>query len=448
MILMSTVMLVVWVCVLSGTALADEIVTVNYASVIGPVTYKGTGFLHGPTAQMSSSVTAPLKLQQFRTTARWVRQLYSRYKAIGITRIVSSMCDDFASGYICSGGPFPGDGGDWTSWETFVGSVYDQDQAAGATDVIYQPWNEPDASFPRSREQFFETYRRALTVLRNRNPNVKVAASTFEQYLDVSALHAFLDMIKANSCGTGFTNCYPTYFDWHELGTGSGADIVGHVDDAIAYMASIGISPTIPISITEYGPPSTLHFLSPGDAVRFLAKIERRTQITAANRACWPEGDGTGCDNLSGLIRAQDFSTRSLWWAYKFYADMTGNIVTLTPQAGGTLDGVASRATNGSSIILLGADYGAATQSSVTVQLTGLTGVTSMQVVVNYIQNQVGTAVTSIPQVQNTTIPITSGMGTITLPNVGGGDGYQVILTPASGGDTTAPAAPTALTVR
>lgn len=456
MIVMRTVMVVVWIGVLISTALADETVTVNYASVIGPVTYRSAGYLHGPagppyTAWPSDAQMLPLKLQQYRTGNHWSRSaIYAKVKTWGVTRIISSLCDDFSSGYICSGGPFPGDGGDWASWETYVGQQWDLDQAAGAIDMIYNPWNEPDASWPRGEAQFFEMWRRTVNVLRGRNPNVKIGGPSNEQYVNVSFMHHFLDYIKATNCG-GQGNCYPTYLEWHELAnSASSLDILGHVDDARNYMASIGISPLLPISITEYGPSSTLVWLAPGGAVRFMAKFERRQVL--ANRSCWPEDANNNCNNVAGLLQAdQDsatsFQTRSLWWAYKAYADMTGNIVTVTPQANGWVDGLASRAANGSSMILLGTDYGAPAQS-VTINLTGLNGVTVMQAVVYHIQHQAAVAVSSVPQVQNTTISITNGQGTVTLPNVGGGDAYQVVLTPASGGDTTAPTAPTALTVR
>src|SRR5262245_13621855 len=69
MIVMRTVMVVIWFFTLAGTALADETLTINYASVIGPVTHKGSGlFEHigdpsSPRFYTPDSVLSQLHLQ-------------------------------------------------------------------------------------------------------------------------------------------------------------------------------------------------------------------------------------------------------------------------------------------------------------------------------------------------------------------------------------------------
>src|SRR5262245_22052016 len=78
MIVMRTVMVVVWICVLIGPVWADETVTVNYASVIGPVTYKGSGYLHSFALAEAppDSLSATVKPKTHRSTVNALQQSY------------------------------------------------------------------------------------------------------------------------------------------------------------------------------------------------------------------------------------------------------------------------------------------------------------------------------------------------------------------------------------
>jgi len=70
----------------------------------------------------------------------------------------------------------------------------------------------------------------------------------------------------------------------------------------------------------------------PGVAAIYLAVVERSGAESAAH-ACWGDSGGIyNCDNnsLDGLLTVDGAKPRSPWWVYKGYADITGRLVGFT----------------------------------------------------------------------------------------------------------------------
>jgi len=74
-----------------------------------------------------------------------------------------------------------------------------------------------------------------------------------------------------------------------------------------------------------------------------------RAGIEGTSKACWPEdypdGGLNNCWNnsLDGLLDPLYKKPRSIWWAFKLYADMSGSIIQVTPQNDLlAIDGIAS----------------------------------------------------------------------------------------------------------
>ena len=132
-------------------------------------------------------------------------------------------------------------------------------------------------------------------------------------------------------------NALPDIISWHELGGPS--TIAADVAACVALERSLGIT-LRPISIEEYATTSEIN--DPGALVPYLAAFERNG-VANAERAFWYEyGTVDGLVTVSGVNGTTTNEPTGTWWLYKWYGDMSGSMVTVTPPAGSSLDGVAS----------------------------------------------------------------------------------------------------------
>ena len=119
---------------------------------------------------------------------------------------------------------------------------------------------------------------------------------------------------------------------WHELR--ARRSIAADVAAYRSLESSLGISPR-PIAIEEYGTPSEVGV--PGALVGYIAKFER-AGVHNAELAFWNHY-GTLGDTLVDT----GGSPNGAYWLYKWYGDMTGNMLVTTPPAQTGIDGAASR---------------------------------------------------------------------------------------------------------
>ena len=249
-------------------------------------------------------------------------------------------------------------------------------------------------------------------------PNARITGIGETRYR-ADHLREFLTYAKAN-------NVLPDVTTWHELGPDSLALYRGHYADYREMERQLGISPRA-ININEYS--NRRDTSVPGQMVQWIAMLED-TKVDG-QMAYWSLA-GNLSDNAVRAGRANGG-----WWTTKWYADLTGNTVRVTPPRPNTRDTLQGLATldrsKSKATVLLGG-----TANAVDVALTGLDRTTFGD------QVDVRVAKTSWsgyegdagqpPVVAASRVRVTNGRATIAVP---GGDpfaAYQVIVTRAGSG--------------
>jgi len=285
-------------------------VAVDFAAPV-PGVPSMSGILHGLNATAPpDEIIAPLQPNLWRVGQSRPLSLYDRVVGFG-ARFVLVLSDPW--GYHS---PWPYE--DFARWEDFVGQMA---QAAQGLDVIWDVWNEPNASvfWQGTPGQFFETYGRAYNVLRDSlGPDALISGPSLNQY-DRNFLAAFLDSCVTNGCEVNALS-------WHEL-VGSGSRIYPIADHlAEAYTLFLENPAYSVLNIQEVhineviGP---LDQYRPGEILGSFYYLEVGG-ASGACKACWRASDGTSnCNNISldGLIVPGTAQVRAGWWAYKLYAD-------------------------------------------------------------------------------------------------------------------------------
>jgi hypothetical protein len=290
--------------------LPDNLVGVDFGTPI-PGVPSMSGILHGLSAtDPPDEVIAPLQPNLWRVGQARPLSLYDRVVSFG-ARFVLVLSDPW--GYHS---PWPYD--DFARWEDYVGQMA---QAAQGRDVIWDVWNEPNASvfWQGTPEQFFETYQRAYRVLRdNLGPDAWISGPSINQY-DHDFLAAFLDSCVTNGCEVNALS-------WHEL-VGSGPRIYPIADHLDEVYNSFLENPAYAdlnfqeVHVNEVIGPMDQY--RPGEILGSFYYLEAGG-ASGACKACWRANDGTSnCNNISldGLIVPGTAQLRAGWWAYKLYAD-------------------------------------------------------------------------------------------------------------------------------
>ncbi|TAG95464.1 MAG: beta-xylosidase [Oscillatoriales cyanobacterium] len=207
----------------------------------------------------------------------------------------------------------------YPAWEAFVRQLAQQNKGKK---IIWDVWNEPDLINPfwnGSREQFFETYKRAYKILRQElGPSAMIGGPSISTY-NKEYLTAFLDYCKANKLEVNF-------LAWHELNDNMISFIDDHVIDAkrnFQQSAAYRELKLQKIYVNEIV--GDLAQYEPGEILGYLYNLEY-AKADGACRACWDTKVGkkvSNCFNntLSGIVTPNTFEPRAAWWAYKAYAD-------------------------------------------------------------------------------------------------------------------------------
>lgn len=232
--------------------------------------------------------------------------------------------------------------------------------AASGWQVEWDLWNEPDNAdfWGRTQAQFFETWKHAYQRVRAKDTNAVIVGPSIAYFVTPTSptragwLKSFLLYARDN-------NVLPNIVSWHEMVNPK--EIPAQVQMVRDFMATNGIAAR-PIDVNEYQGPGADLMQSPGNTVRFISNLER-TDIRHAIRACWAEDaaqtDGTthglAPGRIDNIMTTSPFQPRALWYLYKAYSEMSGNMVPVTP--GGFLSGLASvDPTAGKARILVGND--------------------------------------------------------------------------------------------
>jgi len=416
-------------------AFGDDTVTVDLGALSGAPTYRASGFIYGISqdgSQPPNTLLTDLKITHLRCggaqigcpkggyvngqyAARWnaVKAYYAKAKAIGATLLVL-VHDIWGADGSCSVPNYPGDGGDWTAYTTFIDQLITDFKAAGMTgkDVRWELWNEPDYSgfWKGSQAQWLEMWKRGYQQVRAALPDAVIEGPSTAGGVG-GWFTAFLDYAKTN-------NVVPDYIGWHEAG---GGDPVNDAKSARSALSSRSINVTN-LDVSEYGSSGDQ---TAGHSAWYLARFERAG--LDGLRSNW--GGGNGLYATMGGLVTNSWQPKGQYWIYKRYADQTGlqAAVTAGAQADATayLD-VAAR----KSIIVVG-NKGSVT-GTVSVKITNipadLQAAGAAQVLIENMPD--GTAAVTAPTtVSNGSMPLTANALTVPLSWTKAADGYAITLT-------------------
>ena len=400
---------------------AATTLVVNAASTLRSVTHVATGSLYGlaDASTPADSLVTPLKPNTFVQMAPGGSQLPNgEPKPAGDALVVASKAARAGAKVVVRMPDwYPNFPYQWVSWSDWLSAVDKQVasvKSSGATNVAaYELWNEPDWTWNTSAAGAFDagwatTYRE----VRGKDANTPIQGPSYSAW-NQSWMSTFLTDAKAS--GT-----VPDIVSWHEL-QGS-QNIAAHVAAYRALETSLGISPR-PISIEEYGTTSEVGV--PGQLVGYVAKFER-TGVHDAELAFWNHY-GTLGDTLTDTGGSPNGS----YWLYKWYGDMSGNMLTTTPPAQTGIDGAASLTGDGKQIsVIFGGGVG-----STAVQVNGLGSLSAfgstVHVKLEYTPSKGRTTAVAAPiTVSDATYTVSNG--SITVPvAMNASDGYHLVVTPS-----------------
>jgi hypothetical protein len=409
---------------------AKDSVTLDMAVAQGAPTYLASGFIYGISEdglQPPTALLSDIKVKGFRAgrgvsggcgQAAWdthwkvIKGYYAKAKAMGVPLLLL-VSDDYQ--YSC---PIPGDGGDWTTFTTFMSQLIDNVKANGMTgpDVRWELWNEADYSgfWKGTQAQWLETWKHAYQQVRAAIPGAIIEGPSLATGAGGSWMNAFLDYAKTN-------NVMPDYIAWHEAG--GGGDPVGDLATINRGLSSRGITGVKGFDINEYGSTSEQN---PGHSAWFLARFDRAG--IQGLRSNWA-GGSQFFSNMGDLVAA-NWQPNSQYWIYKRYADQTGSRTSVT--AGTQVDAVAYQdACAAKSIIVVGNKGGVTGPVNVVVKNipAWLQRGGSTKVLLEKMPT--GNAALNAPAVvTNVAATVTCNAMTVTIDWATATDGYVVTLSP------------------
>jgi hypothetical protein len=306
----------------------------------------------------------------------------------------------------------------WSSWPTVVQNEVNKVKSSGVKLAAWELWNESDNTWKSANGTYEDFWTRTYRQVRSLDPTTPIQGPSFSD--NISDMDNFLRNAAA-------TNTVPDIIAWHELIRSS--KIEGDVNTVIALQKKYGITPR-PIAIEEYAAPSEVGI--PGPLVPYIAKFER-LGVRDAELAFWNQS-GT----LGDLLTARGGQPNGAYWLYKWYGDMSGNMLVTTPYSQTSIDGAASMTSDGRQLSVI---LGGGTSGSSAVQINGL----GSSLVVNgkvhvKVEGVASTGRTGASSGANTLAEsdYTVSGGSINVPiNTYNTSAYHVVVTPGPGGSTT-----------
>jgi Ricin-type beta-trefoil lectin domain-like len=390
---------------------------VNAAQVLRPVTHVATGSLYGlaNATTPADSLVQAIKPNTFVQKPQGGRQqgsgdiLTVAPKAARAGAKVVNRLSDYYAGW-----PYQFS---WSNWLSVVDDQIAQTKASGITNLAaYEPWNESDNTWLSQNGTYEDFWTRTYREIRSKDATTPIQGPSFSD--NISDMDNFLRNAVA-------TNTVPDIIAWHELIRSS--KIAGDIATVVGLEQKYGISPR-PIAIEEYAAPSEVGI--PGALVGYIAKFER-LGVHDAELAFWNQS-GT----LGDLLTGQGGSPNGAYWLYRWYADMSGSMLSTTPPAQTGIDGAASRNSAGDQIdVIFGGSSG---DSAVTVNGLGALPAlgSTVHVKVEYTPSPGRTVAVSGPTTLSESNYSVSN-GSVTVPvTANSAYGYHVVITPASSGST------------
>lgn len=290
-------------------------VTINVNDKTGDITNGASGFLYGfaepdiPTVEIAKSIdVSTLSTKAFgglQHPIGDVNQVADTFLAAGGEQIIVYTQDMYDTWYY-----------QLDSMDEYLARVRQTvtatEQAEYADHVVYCIYNEMDNgawfgdfSVYGNRAKTYDAWKETYELVRSIAPDAKIGGPGYSSY-NSEYIREFLEYCKSE-------NCLPDTMIWHELGNSSLYMWEEHFADYADICSQLNIE-KMPICITEYGLMKTNGI--PGESVKWISRIENSK--TEACVAYWRLAD-----NLSDTV-ADDVTPNSNWWAYRWYAQMTG----------------------------------------------------------------------------------------------------------------------------
>lgn len=406
------------------SASATTTLTVDLASTIRPVSHAASGSLYGVTEKLPADVNAliaPLRPNMFTNPAANVQQpqgdaiaVAGRLAPLG-AKVTIRLADWFPG--------WPYGFTNLNDWLDKVGQTVKRKKDSGLTNYYgYEIWNEPNGTWKSSSLSFNDLWKQTYAKLRELDPEAKIIGPASAGY-DRNFINGFLSFAKSN-------NCLPDIVCWHEL---SGQDLAANFQNYRSMEQQLGIAP-LPISINEYSGKEWLDVEGqPGASAPIIAKFER-FKIDSACISYW---DVAHAGRLGSLL-ATDTAKNGGWWFYKWYGDMSGNMVSTTPPSPNNptaLDGFAhlDAATETASAL-----FGGINDGTVQVIVKGFKAAPFFGSQVHALVEHTpwgsrSTVVNATDTVSTADVAVTNDQIAITVSKTNNTDGYRLMLTPVGG---------------
>lgn len=378
---------------------------IDLSTVTGQPTYCASGFLWSLSYdEPHDSLLLPLKVQLFRSRITpWQGQtgLGSILRMAEIApRIQIVLSDEYnlrfpykpppsnagsTSFFYSNITSWPGDNGDYSLWEDVIEEAYLLFDSKGI-DVEWDLWEEPNwhGWWAPSQQRFFEAWKVGVQKLKSLDPDAVIVGPSVSGFKE-QYLKDFLYYAKEH-------DVLPDVISWHEIHNNHNpTEIPGNVETMKGFMAEKGIN-IEKFDINEVVAPKWQ--TNPGVHVWYIANMEE-AGIYGACKATWRDEDedvyNAGVPTLGGFLNYPDLSPRPTWWVMKAYADITGNLVKVTPDS--TMEGVAGIDDETQEVrILLGRYKYGSDDDVVKIRklqtVSWLSGLDSVHVVVNHIPNK------------------------------------------------------------
>ncbi|WP_225844793.1 RICIN domain-containing protein [Streptomyces sp. HPF1205] len=399
----------------SGPSAANTI-AIHADEPFRPVTHVATGSLYGlaNATTPADSLVAAIKPNTFVQKPQGGRQqptgdiITVAPKAAAAGAVVVDRLSDYYAGW-----PYQ------FSWDTWLGVVDDQIaqvKASGITNLAaYAPWNESDNTWKSANGTFEDFWTKTYREIRSKDTTTPIQGPSFSD--NIGDMDNFLKNAVA-------TDTVPDIIAWHELERSS--KIAGDIATVTDLEKKYGISPR-PIAIEEYAAPAEVGI--PGNLVGYIAKFER-LGVHDAELAFWNQSGALG-----DLLTGQGGSPNGAYWLYKWYADMSGNMVTTTPPAQTGIDAAASVTDDKKELDVL--TGGASGPSALRIDgLDKLDLGQNVNVKLEFTPSYGRTTAVSGPVTISETNYTVGSDGSITVPVVmNPAYGYHVVVTPATGPD-------------
>ncbi len=405
--------------------------TVNCSDVLRGVTHCASGSLYGVTETKPADVNnliAPLRPGVFTNPARAGNGYQQPIGAAlpvakrisGTTGKVMIRLADIFRGW-------PYQYTNITDFKNKIKAVIDEKKASGLNNYYgYEIWNEPDGTWQTKNGSFEAMWKEVYNFIRANDPSAKIIGPAYSYY-NSSRMSSFMSYCKNN-------NCVPDIICWHEL-SGGPKTIPSNIKNYRSIEASLGISPR-PISINEYCDPTHELEGQPGSSARFIAKFERE-KVDSACITWW----FTAYPGRLGSLLATDTQKGAGWYFYKWYGDMSGNMVRVSSpnDTNDNVDGAACVDSNAKYISFIFGGPNDGTINAVFKNIPSFIGSTATVKVEKVDWKSKDTVCNGTTTISNSNYNVSNGQISVNVTGCNASSGYRIYITSANGSSTPTP---------